>query len=115
MASPFPALRISPSGFHRADAQNVAKARSPEGGRVATSWSSATTWSFTAKLVGEEELDALKRHWAEAGGGLDTFTFTCPDQGGEHLVEYDMDELDIQTTESRDVHVCDIALRTVAG
>jgi hypothetical protein len=115
MASPFPPLRISRDGFHRADAPNVSKVRSPEGGRVATSWSSAKTWSFTVKLVGEDELEALKRHWTEAGGGLDTFLFTCPDQGGEYLVEYDMEKLDTQPTESPDVHVCDIALRTVAG
>jgi hypothetical protein len=115
MASSFPALRIAPTGFRRKAFQDVSKVRSPEGGRVATAWASGIRWGFTVKLVGEEELDALKRHWDEAGGGLDTFLFTCPDQGGEHLVEYDMDELDIQTTESRDVHVCDIALRTVAG
>jgi hypothetical protein len=112
MASPFPSLRISPEDFHRKPYQVIAKARSPEGGRIATVWNSGIVWSFTVNLTSEDELDALNRHWTEAAG--DTFTFSCPDQGGEHLVEYDQEELDIERT-GPTTHRCSIALRSVNG
>lgn len=114
MASAFPPLRISPDGFRRKPFSVTSKMRSPEGGRIATNWYSGTTWAFTVNLVGDEELDALKRHWDEAGGGLDTFLFSCPDQGGEYLVEYDQDELVIERT-GPTTHRAEISLRTVAG
>ncbi len=115
MAAPFPPLRIARGDFHRKPYRNVTEARSPNDGRVATEWSNGIRWTFSVYLTSEEELEALTRHFNDdAGGRLDPFLFTCPDLGGEYLVVYDQDELDIEPHGATS-HRCAIALRTVAG